>query len=223
MAEHRNSLAKTSDERRAAIRSLLAAGMTMKAISEQMKCSTHTVAAVREMDAEPIGEEQKMIARKWTNVAQMAVEQVSERLAEGEQASLKELSIVGAVASDKLLALKGEPTARVVHERAESFAELREQLEAAVALHKEKAASVDVGADGGAEARAARVSTIKEARAADIESAALAEGRPDGAATGPADDSKTPAATGRGGSSEARPTPSQNDSPVEKISPNGPN
>ena len=184
MGKHIHSLSKTSDERRQAIRTLVASGMNFKDIAKELKCSTHTIAAVREMDAEPIAEESKVIARKWTNVAQMAVEQVSERLAAGEQATLKELSIVGAVATDKMVVLKGEPTARIAHERVEKYSELRQELEEAKAAAKEKAASSEIGAPR---------------------------------------ESKPPAATGRGGSSEARRPPSQNDSPTEKISPNGPN
>ena len=171
------------------------------------------------MDAEPIAEESKVIARKWTNVAQMAVEQVSERLAAGEQATLKELSIVGAVATDKMVVLKGEPTARIAHERVEKYSELRQELEEAKAAAKEKAASIDIGAAVGAEASEARAATIKGAKAADIKAARL----PEAAASSAPRESKTPAATGRGGSSEARRPPSQNDSPTEKISPNGPN
>ena len=219
MGKHIHSLSKTSDERRQAIRTLVASGMNFKDIAKELKCSTHTIAAVREMDAEPIAEESKVIARKWTNVAQMAVEQVSERLAAGEQATLKELSIVGAVATDKMVVLKGEPTARIAHERVEKYSELRQELEEAKAAAKEKVASIDIGAAVGAGASEARAATIKEAKAADIKAARL----PEAAASSAPRESKTPAATGRGGSSEARRPPSQNDSPTEKISPNGPN
>ena len=93
-----HNLAKTSDEKRQAIRSLLARGMTIKAITETVKCSSHTVTAVREMDAEPIGEEQAILARKWNNVGQLAVEQLQDRLAQGEKPTLQQLSSVGAVA-----------------------------------------------------------------------------------------------------------------------------
>lgn len=158
----RHTLAKTSDERRKAIRSLLARGMTMASIAEQMKCSPHTVSAVREMDAEPIQNEQRILARKWMNVAQLSVEQVQKRLADGEEASLKELTIVGAVASDKLLALKGEPTVRILHERVESVAELKRVLAEALAAAQFKAAAVDIEGDAALEVPK---STVKGAEA----------------------------------------------------------
>lgn len=201
MGEHTHSLSKTSDERRQAIRTLVASGMKFKDIAAELKCSTHTIAAVREMDAEPIADESKVIARKWTNVAQMAVEQVSERLAGGEQATLKELTIVGAVATDKMVVLKGEPTARIAHERVEKYSELRKELEEAKAEAQMKAASIDVGAAVGAEAQEARADTIKGGSAADIESARLAED----AASSAAAESKTPATTGRGGVERSSP------------------
>ena len=159
----RHTLAKMSDQRRRAIRGLLARGMTMAAIAQEMKCSPHTVSAVREMDAEPIQNEQRILARKWTNVAQLAVEQVQQRLADGEAASLKELTIVGAVASDKLLALKGEPTARILHERVESVAELKSVLVEALKAAQFKTAAVDIEGD---EAPEAPKSIVKEGGAA---------------------------------------------------------
>ncbi len=204
-----NNLAKTSDERRAAIRGLLARGMTIKAITEQLKCSAHTVTAVREMDAEPIADEQANLAKKWTNVAQLGVEQIQERLAEGEQVGMKELSIVAAVASDKLLALKGEPTARVIHERADSPAELKQMLTDMLAAAKEKEAAVDVGPEEGPAELKENKESIKEGIAPAQRAAAPAAGN-----------SKEPAEGGRGGSALPHPPPHQNDSPVEKISPN---
>jgi DNA-binding transcriptional MerR regulator len=205
-----NNLAKTSDERRAAIRGLLARGMTIKSITEQLKCSTHTVTAVREMDAEPIADEQAILAKKWTNVAQLGVEQIQERLAEGEQVGMKELSIVAAVASDKLLALKGEPTARIIHERADSAAELKEMLKAAL---EEKQAAVDVGpAEGPAELKEDKEPVIDGITAAQR---AEAEPQPP---SGP--ESILAANEGRGGSAKPHPPPNQNDSPLQKISPN---
>ena len=68
-------------------------------------------------------------------------------LRSGEKPTLQQLSIVGAVAADKMLALKGEPTARVVHERADSAAELKEMLKEALEAGKMKAVAVDVGAE----------------------------------------------------------------------------
>ena len=158
-----NSLAKTSDERRAAIRTLLASGATIKSITEQLKCSCHTVTAVREMDAEPIGQEQQILARKWTNVAQLGVEQIQERLAEGEEITVKDLTIVSAIASDKLLVMKGEPTARVIHERADSPAELKQMLTDMLAAAKEKEAAVDVGPEEGPAELKENKEPIKEA------------------------------------------------------------
>jgi len=204
-----NNLAKTSDERRAAIRGLLARGMTIRSITEQLKCSAHTVTAVREMDAEPIADEQAILAKKWTNVAQLGVEQIQERLAEGEQVGMKELSIVAAVASDKLLALKGEPTARVIHERADSPAELKQMLTDMLAAAKEKEAAVDVGPEEGPAELKENKESIKEG----ITPAQRAEAPA-------ACKSKESAEGGRGGSAKPHPPPYQNDSPVEKISPN---
>lgn len=204
-----HNLAKTSDEKRQAIRSLLARGMTIKAITEAVKCSSHTVTAVREMDAEPIGEEQAILARKWNNVGQLAVEQIQERLAEGEKPTLQQLSIVGAVAADKMLALKGEPTARVVHERADSAAELKEMLKEALEAGKMKAAAVDVGAESGAGAN-------KEPNAGDnVDKAGACE-----ASGKPAGTSKQQHEGGRGGSVDGQSLYIQNDSPSEKNSPN---
>ena len=208
-----HNLAKTSDERRAAIRGLLARGMTIKAITEQLKCSAHTVTAVREMDAEPIADEQATLAKKWTNVAQLGVEQIQERLAGGEEPGLKELSIVSAVATDKLLALKGEPTARVVHERADGPAELKMMLEEALKAAEEKRAAVDVGPEEGTAEFKEDKESIKEG----ITPAqrAAAELQPP---SGP--ESILAANEGRGGSAKPHPPPKQNDSPIEKISPN---
>ena len=207
----RHTLAKTSEGRRTAIRSLLARGMTMAAIAEQMKCSPHTVAAVREMDAEPIADEQRILARKWTNVAQLAVEQVQRRLADGEAASLKELTIVGAVASDKLLTLKGEPTARVLHEKVESVAELKAVLAEALKLAQMKAAAVDVGGDAAPEAVKGGE---KEGRAGACEASAA------GAATGQRP--PAPRQGAGGGSAKLRSPCIQKDSDGEKNSPNEP-
>ena len=204
-----HNLAKTSDEKRQAIRSLLARGMTIKAITEAVKCSSHTVTAVREMDAEPIGEEQAILARKWNNVGQLAVEQIQERLAEGEKPTLQQLSIVGAVAADKMLALKGEPTARVVHERADSAAELKEMLKEALEAGKMKAAAVDVGAESGAGAKKALVAGGNVDRAGACEASGQTR-----------DTFKQQHEGGRGGSTDGRSLYKQNDSPSEKISPN---
>lgn len=144
-----HNLARTDDERRSTIRTLLASGTTIKAIAQQLKCSRMTVCAVREMDAEPIADEARTLARKYQNLAQMAVEQATERIAGGEEPSLKELTILSAVSADKMLVLSGAPTARVEHIKGESAADLREALTEALDLARMKAASVEIGTPAG--------------------------------------------------------------------------
>jgi hypothetical protein len=117
--------------------------------------------------------------------------------------------IVGAVAADKMLALKGEPTARVVHERADSAAELKEMLKEALDAGKMKAAAVDVGAESGAGASEALIAGGNVDRAGACEASGQTR-----------DTFKQQHEGGRGGSVDGQSLYKQNDSPSEKISPN---
>jgi transposase-like protein len=211
-----HNLARTSDERRTAIRSLLIRGASIKSIARQLKCSPHTIVTVREMDAEPIVDEQRVLARKAHLVAQQAFEQVSERLANGEEVGLKELTIIAAVATDKTLVLSGAPTARVEHIKGESPREWLEALKAAANAAQMKAAAVDVGPERGtAEPEAGK------GQGRSGKGTALEAGGPERQATGGA--GAVVRGRGRGGSAKLPPHNTHKDPTTEKNFINEPN
>jgi hypothetical protein len=76
-------------------------------IAERHRVSTHTVRAIREREAVAIAERKQRLMSVFANVAELSAERMEELAG---QASLRDAGITAGIATDKLLALTGDPT-----------------------------------------------------------------------------------------------------------------
>jgi len=99
-------------------------------IARQQRVSTHTVRAIREREAQAIAERKQRLVSIFGNVAEIAAERMEELAG---KASLRETGTAARIATDKLLALSGEPALTIHHEDTRSHqVELVNALNAAV-------------------------------------------------------------------------------------------
>jgi hypothetical protein len=82
-------------------------------IAKLHRVSEHTVRAIREREAVAIAERKQRLMSVFANVAEISAERMEELAG---QASLRDAGITAGIATDKLLALSGDPTLTLRHE-----------------------------------------------------------------------------------------------------------
>ena len=87
-------------------------GVSINQITKFCRVSEHTVRAVRDREAVSIAERKQRLMSIFGNVAEMAAERMEE-LAGG--ATLRDAGITAGIATDKLLALSGDPQVNQQH------------------------------------------------------------------------------------------------------------
>jgi len=99
-------------------------------IAKRHRVSEHTVRAIRAREAVAISERKQRLVSIFGNVAEIAAERMEELAG---KASLREAGTTAGIATDKLLALPGEPALTIHHEDTHSHqVELLNALNAAV-------------------------------------------------------------------------------------------
>ena len=87
-------------------------GMSINQITKLCRVSEHTVRAVRDRETVSIAERKQRLSSIFANVAEIAAERMEELAG---QASLRDAGITAGIATDKLLALSGDPQANQQH------------------------------------------------------------------------------------------------------------
>ena len=87
-------------------------GMSINQITKLCRVSEHTVRAVREREAVSIAERKQRLMSIFGNVAEIAAERMEELAG---QATLRDAGITAGIATDKLLALSGDPQVNQQH------------------------------------------------------------------------------------------------------------
>jgi transposase-like protein len=117
---------------RAIVQLLADPGATVMHIAKRHRVSEHTVRAIREREAVAIAERKQRLMSIFANVAEISAERMEELAG---QASLRDAGTTAGIATDKLLALSGEPALTVRHEHLHAQLTAEDMLEAAL-LHK---------------------------------------------------------------------------------------
>ena len=87
-------------------------GMSINQITKLCRVSEHTVRAVREREAVSIAERKQRLTSIFGNVAEISAERMEELAG---QATLRDAGITAGIATDKLLALSGDPQVNQQH------------------------------------------------------------------------------------------------------------
>jgi len=98
---------------RAIVQLLADPGATLMHIAKRHRVSEHTVRAIRAREAQAIAERKQGLMSIFANVAEISAERMEELAG---KANLRDAGITAGIATDKLLALSGEPTFTLRHE-----------------------------------------------------------------------------------------------------------
>src|SRR5215831_4431323 len=126
---------------RAIVQLLADPGATVMHIAKRHRVSEHTVRAIREREAVAIAERKQGLLSIFANVAELSAERMEELAG---QANLRDAGVTAGIATDKLLALSGDPSLTQTqqhlhwhlesHDLARQFNELLAQASAARGL-----------------------------------------------------------------------------------------
>jgi transposase-like protein len=97
---------------RAIVRLLADPDAKIEHIAQRHRVSTHTVRAIRAREAVAIAERKQRLMSIFANVAEISAERMEELAG---QASLRDAGTTAGIATDKLLALSGEPPVTIDH------------------------------------------------------------------------------------------------------------
>src|SRR5262249_3003333 len=92
-------------------------GATVMHIAKRHRVSEHTVRAIRAREAQAIAERKQRLASIFANVAEISAERMEELAG---QATLRDAGTTAGIATDKLLALSGDPSLTIRHEHSHS-------------------------------------------------------------------------------------------------------
>ena len=123
---------------RAVVRLLADPDATVFQIAKLHRVSEHTVRAIRAREAVAIAERKQRLMSVFANVAEISAERMEELAG---QASLRDAGITAGIATDKLLALSGDPILTLRHEHTHR---LTDDDILAYALHRTKLAKAAV-------------------------------------------------------------------------------
>jgi hypothetical protein len=85
---------------------------TVMHIAKRHRVSEHTVRAIRAREAQAIAERKQRLASIFANVAEISAERMEELAG---QATLRDAGTTAGIATDKLLALSGDPSLTIRH------------------------------------------------------------------------------------------------------------
>ena len=94
----------------------LASGHSKRAIARKLSVSPNTVAAVAEQEWLKVDERKQRIAAQAELAADQAWDRINDKLAGPDDISLNMLVPIAGVATDKLLAFRGQPDLTIHHE-----------------------------------------------------------------------------------------------------------
>jgi transposase-like protein len=97
---------------RAIVRLLAEPDAKIEHIAQRHRVSTHTVRAIRAREAVAIAERKQRLMLIFANVAELSAERMEELAG---QASLRDAGTTAGIATDKLLALSGDPAMIIQH------------------------------------------------------------------------------------------------------------
>jgi transposase-like protein len=98
---------------RAIVQLLADPGATIMHIAKRHRVSEHTVRAIRAREAVAIAERKQRLMSIFANVAEISAERMEELAG---QANLRDAGTTAGIATDKLLALSGDPQLTIRHE-----------------------------------------------------------------------------------------------------------
>jgi hypothetical protein len=109
--------------------------MSVNRITKRCRVSEHTVRAVRDREAISIAERKTRLMSIFANVAEISAERMEEMAA---TASLRDAGVTAGIATDKLLALSGDPL-QVQHAHVHIHkVDIREEWDRLIAEHTQR-------------------------------------------------------------------------------------
>lgn len=94
---------------------LLAQEKSANHIAKKLYVSRHTVGAIKEIEAQSIAQRKQTLTNSFLRIAEAGAEQIEEQLAEGKISANLLVPVTG-MATDKILALSGDPSMIIRHE-----------------------------------------------------------------------------------------------------------